>query len=235
MDAYNPYLAPRNDLGSPSAAFAPAWGAERYAPLGWRMALAAIAIPASAFFGLALDVTQMSVGNALQADSPDVVPALLVFFVAMAFVGSLVLGAIFFGLWVHRAARNLRALGRSGMKFSPAGCIGWYFVPFANLVRPFKAMSELWRASESDAEADGQAWVTKGTSTSMLGVWWGCWMVGNVISNVSARMDDPTASGSVGLVGSALIAVAAVVCILLMRGVSARQAAAAARLGVPLA
>jgi Domain of unknown function (DUF4328) len=234
MDAYNPYLAPQNDLG-PSRAYAPAWGDVRYTPLGWRTALAALTIAASAFFGLALDVTQMSVGNAVQGDSPDVVPALLVFFVAMAFLGSLVLSAIFFGIWIHRAARNLRALGRSGMKFSPAGCIGWYFVPFLNLVQPFKAMSELWRASEGDAESDGYGWWTMGTSTSMLGVWWGTWIVGNIISNISTRMDDASASGSVGLVGSGLIAVAAVTCILLMRGVSARQSSAASRLGVPLA
>jgi len=233
MDAYNPYLAPQ-DAAARNVPYAPAWGAERYVPLGWRTALATIGIVASAFFGLALDVTELSVGDAIKGESPDLTSAVLVFLVAMAFLGSLVLAAIFFGVWVHRAARNLRALGRSGMKFSPAGCIGWYFVPFLNLVRPLRAMTELWRASASDAESDGNAWTIYGASTSLLGVWWGTWIVGNIISNVSARMDDPAASGGVGLVGSALIAVAAVTVVLLMRGVSGRQAGAAGRLGVPL-
>jgi hypothetical protein len=234
MSTYNPYLAPQTSHTGQDAAYAPAWGAERYVPLGWRTVLATLAIAASAFFGLALDVTELTVGDGIKGESPDVTSALLVFFVAMAFLGSLVFAAIFFGVWIHRAAKNLRALGRSGMKFSPGGCVGWFYVPFVNLVRPFRAVSELWRASESDAESDGYAWVTMGTSTALLGVWWGAWIVGNIISNISARIDDPSASGGVGLVGSGLIAVAAVCCILIMRGISSRQAGVAGRLGVPL-
>src|SRR5581483_2278531 len=107
--------------------------------------------------------------------------ALAVFFTAAAFLGALVFGAIFFGIWIHRAARNLRGLGRTGMQFTPGWCVGWFFVPFANLVRPAKAMSEVWRASESGEESDGYGWAGMGRRTGLIGVWWAAWIVGGVI------------------------------------------------------
>jgi len=112
--------------------------------------------------------------------------------------------------------------------------VGWFYVPFANLVRPFKAASELWRASGSDAECDGGGWAMMGSSTALLGVWWGTWLVGNIIANISGRVDDPATSGGIGLLGSGLLMVAAICCIQLMRGISARQAVAAERLNAPV-
>jgi hypothetical protein len=229
MSAYNPYLAPQ--VPQNSQAYAQSWTQERYVPLGWRTLLATLAIGAAAIFGLALDLVQLAFAEQLKGESPDVASALVVFFTAMAFLGALVAAAVFFGIWVHRASKNLRGLGRHGMQFTPGWCVGWFYVPFANLVRPFKAVSEIWRASTSDAESDGNGWSMMGTSTALLGLWWGTWLTGNIVSNISGRVDDPSASGAIGLVGSGLLLVAAITCILVMRGVSARQAVAAERLG----
>ena len=228
MSAYNPYLAPQVPQGP--QAYAPSWAQERYVPLGWRTLLATLCIAAAAIFGLGLDVAQLALADQMKGESPDVASALIVFFVAMAFLGALIAAAVFFGIWVHRAAKNLRGLGRHGMQFTPGWCVGWFYVPFANLVRPFKAVSEIWRASTSDPESDGNGWSMMGTSTALLGLWWGTWLVGNIVSNISGRVDDPSVSGGIGLLGSGLLLVAAVSCILLMRGISERQAAAAERL-----
>jgi hypothetical protein len=227
MSAYNPYLAPQAPQNPQSPAYGQSWAQERYVPLGWRTLLATLAIGAAAVFGLGLDLVQLALADQIKGESPDVASALIVFFVAMAFLGALVAAAVFFGIWVHRASKNLRGLGRHGMQFTPGWCVGWFYVPFANLVRPFKAVSEIWRASTSDPES---GWSMMGTSTALLGVWWGTWLLGNIVSNISGRVDDPAASGGIGLVGSGLLLVAAISCILVMRGISARQAAAAERL-----
>src|SRR5262245_61248809 len=58
-----------------------------------------------------------------------------------------VTSAVLFLRWIHRANWNARALGAQGMEFSPGWSIGWYFVPFANLWKPYQAMREIWRAS----------------------------------------------------------------------------------------
>ncbi|HEY3819995.1 MAG TPA: DUF4328 domain-containing protein [Polyangiaceae bacterium] len=229
MTAYNPYLAPQ--VPQNPQAYAPAWAQEQYVPLGWRTMLATLAIAAAAFFGVVLDVVQLAFADQMKGESPDMGSALVVFFVAMAFLGALVAAAVFFGIWVHRASKNLRGLGRQGMQYTPGWCVGWFYVPFANLVRPFKALSEIWRASESDAESDGSGWSMMGSSTALLGMWWGTWLAGNIFSNISGRVDDPSVSGGIGLLGSGLLLVAAVTCVLLMRGISSRQAATAERLG----
>lgn len=49
--------------------------------------------------------------------------------------------------WTWRANANARGLGAAGMRFTPAWSVGWYFVPLANLVKPYDAMREIWLAS----------------------------------------------------------------------------------------
>jgi hypothetical protein len=66
------------------------------------------------------------------------------------------LGAIvMFLVWVYQAAANVRRLGRDGLAISPGMCVGWFFVPIANLVMPYQAVSQI--AVASDAEGRGQA------------------------------------------------------------------------------
>ena len=45
---------------------------------------------------------------------------------------------------------NVRALGANDLSISPGWSAGWFFVPFANLVKPFVAVREIWNASDSD-------------------------------------------------------------------------------------
>ncbi len=37
--------------------------------------------------------------------------------------------AFLFLMWIYRASQNAWALGGPGMKFKPAWCVGWFFVP----------------------------------------------------------------------------------------------------------
>ncbi len=57
--------------------------------------------------------------------------------------------AVLVSKWIYRANCNARALGASGMAFSPRAAVGWYFVPVANLWKPYQAMKEIWQASVS--------------------------------------------------------------------------------------
>ena len=46
-------------------------------------------------------------------------------------------------MWVHRAYRNLPALGARDMAYSPGWAVGWWFIPFLNLVRPYQVVREI--------------------------------------------------------------------------------------------
>lgn len=56
---------------------------------------------------------------------------------------------ILFVKWIYRASFNARALGAQNMKFTPGWSVGYYFIPFLNLWRPYQAMKEIWKASKN--------------------------------------------------------------------------------------
>ncbi|HET6806975.1 MAG TPA: DUF4328 domain-containing protein [Frateuria sp.] len=81
---------------------------------------------------------------------------------------------IWAGCWIHRVACNVRALGARGLDDPPGWAVGWYAVPVMNLVRPLRAMTQIWLASQSPAR-----WQKLGTP-SLLRAWWVFWIAGNL-------------------------------------------------------
>lgn len=84
-------------------------------------------------------------------------------------------------MWTYRAAANAHSL-RKGLETSPPWAVGWYFIPFANLWKPFAAMKEIWKASFS-REA-GQPTPSDG----VVGGWWACWVISGLSGNISFRL-----------------------------------------------
>jgi hypothetical protein len=136
----------------------------------------------------------------------------------LAMLGLLAYSAVFFiylgsvvfiAMWIHRAHANLVEAGLQGLEYTPGWSVGWFFVPFANLIMPFRAMRELWNRSHGDNDS------FTGLASSDLGAWWGCFLAGNILSNISARMDFAS-SGSlqeaglfIGFGGTAILVGAA--------------------------
>ena len=56
--------------------------------------------------------------------------------------------AIAFLMWIYRAHSNLPALGAINLEYSPGWAVGCFFIPVANLIWPYFAMSEIWRGSD---------------------------------------------------------------------------------------
>ena len=93
---------------------------------------------------------------------------------------------VLFCVWVYRANKNARALGAQGMEFTPGWCVGWFFVPFANLVKPFQAVREIHQAS--DPEANASSWRNSHVSAS-IGWWWALWIGTNFLANIQTRLN----------------------------------------------
>jgi Domain of unknown function (DUF4328) len=100
-----------------------------------------------------------------------------------AFIVVFVLAAIVWLVWQYRAHVNLRALGAQGLAFPPAGAVGSWFVPVGNLVLPYLAMRELWRAA--DPEAGPSDWKRVRT-TPLLPLWWVGWWSGVALGAIGA-------------------------------------------------
>jgi hypothetical protein len=89
--------------------------------------------------------------------------------------------AIVFGRWILLAHRNLPALGAENLDVRPGWAIGWFFIPVANLWKPYQAMRTLWKASR-----DARKWNLE-DSTWILPVWWTLWLVSSFLGNYLMR------------------------------------------------
>jgi hypothetical protein len=104
-------------------------------------------------------------------------------------IGLYLVTAVFFLRLLSRANRNARAMGALGMEFTPGWCIGWFFVPIANLFKPFQAVRETWKASiasETPWQNNDSSW--------LLGTWWTLWIgsgfLGQAVFRSSLRAES---------------------------------------------
>ncbi len=130
----------------------------------------------------------------------------------ISLIGVVLLGTVVaFLIWLNRAAHNARVL-YPGAFFSitPGWAVTWWFVPIAFLYKPYRAVQELW-----DAARPGGA--------ALVGVWWCAFVMRAILS----RFTMNAAAGSGFEVAYAAVnAVAAVLCIAVVRAISAAQAEA---------
>jgi hypothetical protein len=151
-----------------------------YEHLGWRTPFVVLAVSTQATLGLATSGLWLL----LDTSTPSFeVAALLASGLSAAF-GAFVISAVAVCLWTYRACANGHALAVAGdwvvPTASPARAVGNYFIPFANFVLPYRAMREIDTATLGEPSTDPN-----------LGLWWGTWIAGNILSNISFRMDLP--------------------------------------------
>lgn len=183
-----------------------------------------------------MEVTQLAMDvNELGAIPLGDGESLAWFDIAYGLVGLLtvplsLLTAILFLVWVNRANKNARALGAQGMQFTPGWCVGWFFVPIMNLFKPFQAIREIFQAS--DPAAGPTNWHLKGSS-GVVGLWWGLWLIGNVLGQIEFRLawreEDLEASAALGAVNAVLGVILCLVAMHLVRSLHRRQETKAGR------
>jgi hypothetical protein len=117
--------------------------------------------------------------------------------VGLLAVLTIISSVVIVGMWIYRAHANLRLAGGQYLEFTPGWAVGWYFIPVASLFKPYQAMRELWNASSGHTDsfaADGPY---------PLRIWWGLWISGSILSNVSSRVTaiaGPNGSSAVQIV-----------------------------------
>jgi asparagine N-glycosylation enzyme membrane subunit Stt3 len=93
-----------------------------------------------------------------------------------------VTGLVLFMVWIHRAHKNLRALGADCLRFSPGWTVGYFFIPIVFLFRPYQATKEIWKASDPAlADAHPLGWMTA-PGAAILKFWWAAWLVSDYVS-----------------------------------------------------
>jgi hypothetical protein len=128
---------------------------------------------------------------------------------------------IFFGKFLHRSNLNARSFRPYAITYSPASMIWWYIVPIASLFKPYQAFRQVWDASWSPT--------APATGTTLLGFWWGSWLINNLVGQWSWRADESSVEtvNKVQIVDGIISVVCATLALFVIRALAARQEAAA--------
>lgn len=153
--------------------------------LGLNIALLIIAVAGGAFEYHTYTNLPEGVDPSEEIFAADIVTAVIG--LTQAILG-ITLGITFLS-WIYRINKNLNALAWDDMTYTPGWSIGWYFIPIANLFKPYQAMKEIWEVAHR-GESSGQP---------LLGWWWGLWIVSSIVANAAIRLafsDSPEISES---------------------------------------
>lgn len=121
--------------------------------------------------------------------------------------------------WTYLSNRNARLLGASDMDFTPAWAVGWYFVPIANLWKPYQALKETFKASHPDFAEDWK----QAAHPEILPVWWTLWILASFVGQAVFRttfraetLEELITSSSITLVSDVLDIPLGIVVVLLV-------------------
>lgn len=135
-------------------------------------------------------------------------------------------------MWIHRAHANLAFGDAQDLQFTPGWAVGWYFIPIANLFKPFEAMRELWNASHPGRD------VSAGKAVPIIVAWWTAWLLGNILSGFGTRIAMIEREGAyevgsgIGAVGTVAAIVAAALLLKIVKRVTLAQRAGGSATGV---
>jgi hypothetical protein len=87
--------------------------------------------------------------------------------------------AIIFLRWIYRTNKNLHVLSSWRMRFTPGWAVGWYFIPIANLFKPYQTMKEIWQVSHSDDDPGHHLLVI---------LWWFVWIISIVANRYAFKL-----------------------------------------------
>ncbi len=106
------------------------------------------------------------------------------------FLIALILAIVAVCAWIYRANQNLHRANLDNIQHTSGWSVGWFFVPFANLVKPVNVMGEIVKGTNKITEKfSSVAWQSQKTN-SFVTLWWVCYLFSGFLSNISGRMFD---------------------------------------------
>jgi Domain of unknown function (DUF4328) len=147
--------------------------------------------------------------------------------IAYTLIALLIANAICFIMWFRRAYYNLQQAGQF-TDFSEGWAAGAWFVPFLNLVRPYRIMVEIW---EKTQHAVPQFIANR--SAQIVGIWWAGHIISNIAANIVSRFGGDDNSGIDELISASWMQIgsnalrigAAIVAVIMVRQASEMEEA----------
>ncbi|MEN6308360.1 MAG: DUF4328 domain-containing protein [Anaerohalosphaeraceae bacterium] len=93
---------------------------------------------------------------------------------------------ITFLVWVYRMNKNTHAFGGVELTYTPGWAVGWFFIPIANLIKPYFVVQEIYKASRHPVQ-----W-RQVSANMLIAAWWICWLAGSLLGGPSKAHGDST-------------------------------------------
>jgi len=100
---------------------------------------------------------------------------------ALVYLAVYITAVVLFIRWFRRAYHNLHKAGYKDLRHTEGWAAGAWFVPVLNLFYPYQIAVEIWNKTQ---EAVGKVPI----KPTLLGLWWGAWVINNLFSNFVLRM-----------------------------------------------
>jgi hypothetical protein len=97
---------------------------------------------------------------------------------AIAYIATVIV----FGRFLVQANRNASTIAGTGLWHTPASMVWWYFVPVANLWKPYTATREVWDAT-TRRSGETPPWAD-------LRLWWTFWIITTIADRVVSKMAE---------------------------------------------
>ncbi len=145
-------------------------------------------------------------------------------YIAIVYMIINLITVVTFMMWVHRANKNCHGFWAPHMDFSPGWSVGYFFIPFFNLYKPYQVMQEIWKVSTNPRNCsinDGSA---------LVGWWWALCLtsgfLGRIASNSLSRADSASSlkvATGIYILGGFITITLIVVSILLISAIHRKQ------------
>jgi hypothetical protein len=136
-----------------------------------------LAAVAALHFFSAFDIANRAARAALRPGEAAAFDDLTVTLGRLELAGSILTGIAWF-IWLHRAVANARSLGVDTAA-TPGWAVGWWFIPFANLVKPYQILRSLF-----DGLVSG--------SSAIVAYWWGSYLIAGFVGNFAVLQHPDT-------------------------------------------
>jgi hypothetical protein len=162
-------------------------------------------------------------------------PALLLFGLLMLGIGLIQLAVylatiVTFLMWLYRSYENLPSFGvrKNDSQYSSGWAVGSFFVPFVNLLVPYRAIKELW----SKSVAGSREMFSEPSPPIFFHLWWAAWLISNFANNIYLRLSwrgqlTSDAEATFGVFTGLLDIAAAILAIMVVREIDRQQSESA--------
>ncbi|ESQ74034.1 DUF4328 domain-containing protein [Asticcacaulis sp. AC402] len=189
----------------------------------WTLILAGVKAGALALYALC-NVVPVATGFPFDYETMEDPMAIGSALAGLLYVTATVIGGVVALVWFYGATRNTMAI-RPTLTLHPGWAVGWWFVPFASLYKPYQYMRDIWLTAMGQTNGRYAA-----AAPPLLIIWWWTFLISNLLLRIADRFELEVLGSVFIVAGGALSVLATLIFMKLVRDIARNQVASDVRI-----